>query len=117
MSHCENCEDAQKAWAKLVDCIHEWGKSREPKIDPLDIYERKDGSLYIDIPRRFGMEQYGITLDDVMRLKHSIDEILRAPRCTECGIKLKAGFTVCVGCEDDFPEGIKSIRDGVGNLP
>jgi hypothetical protein len=117
MSQCENCDEAQKAWNKLVDTIHEWGKSREPKIDPLDIYMRKDESLYIDIPRRFGMEQYGITWEDVMRLRCSIDELLRIPRCSECGVMLKDGFRACTGCEEDLPETVQVIRDGVGKLP
>lgn len=38
---------------------------------PLDIIPRPDGSFYLNIPRQNGCEQYGITMEDVQRLKDS----------------------------------------------
>lgn len=44
----------------------------------VDVSRRPDGSLYLSIPRREGVEQYGITWNDLHRLHDSTSQILTA---------------------------------------
>lgn len=53
----------------------------ESPEDPVDMFQRKDGSVYVFIPgREGGGIQYGISYEDAARLVRSGSEILRAAR-------------------------------------
>lgn len=71
-NHCIRCNTYRtlKPSGICPDCLTE----------AIDIYRRPDGSLYLNIPRRDGEEQYGIDWNDVHRLYNSTSDLLSAMR-------------------------------------